>query len=102
MVSSCKRIISESHNCFISKSKTQRKKLSQSELSEGYRMGIDSHADTSYAGRHVRILEHIDGIQYNVSPFTGPSLHNVGMINGIVAVDREDGQGGFILEFNNA
>ena len=65
-------------------------------------MGIDSHADTSCAGRHVRILEHIDGIQFNVSPFTGPPLTNVGMINGIVAVDREDGQGGFILEFNNA
>lgn len=65
-------------------------------------MGIDSHADTSCAGRHVHVIEHIDGVQYNVSPFTGPALPNVGMINGIVAVDREDGQGGFILEFNNA
>ena len=86
----------------VSKNKTHRTKLSQEDLREGCRMGIDSHADTSCAGRHVRIMEHIDGLQYNVSPFTGPSLPNIGMINGIIAVDREDGQGGYILELNNA
>ena len=86
----------------ISKNKTHRTSLSKSELENGCRMGIDSHADTSCAGRHVRILEHIDGVSYNVSPFNGPAITGITMINGAVAVDREDGQGGYILELNNA
>ena len=64
-------------------------------------MGIDTHADTSCAGRHVRIIEYISGATYNVSPFQGPPVKNVSLINGIVAVDREDGQGGYILELNS-
>ena len=91
-----------SNHRLISKNKTHRQKLTQTELEAGCRMGIDSHADTSCAGRHVRILEHIDGATYNVSPFTGPAFKNIGMVNGAIAVDREDGQGGYILELNNA
>lgn len=54
----------------ISKNKTHRNTLShQEELQKGCRMGIDIHADTSCADRHVRIMERIDGLQYNVSPF---------------------------------
>ena len=102
MIFSSKETILNPVHRLISKSKTHREKLSQIELREGCRMGIDTHADTSCAGRHVRIMEHIDGIQYNVSPFSGPSLPNISMINGIIAVDREDGQGGYILELNNA
>ena len=102
MISSSKETILNPVHCLISKSKIRREKLSQIELREGCRMGIGTHADTSCAGRHVRIMEHIDGIQYNVSPFSGPSLPNISMINGIIAVDREDGQGGYILELNNA
>ena len=86
----------------ISKNKTRRTSLSKTELETGCRMGIDSHADTSCAGRHVRILEHIDGASYNVSPFNGPAITGIIMINGAIAVDREDGQGGYILELNIA
>ena len=76
--------------------------LSKYELSVGCKVGIDSHADTSCAGKHVRILERIDGKSYSVSPFNDQykPLENVKMINGIVAVDRDDGSG-FIVELNN-
>ena len=100
-VLSTSKITPNSHR-HISKNKTHRTSLSKSELENGCRMGIDSHADTSCAGRHVRILEHIDGVSYNVSPFNGPAITGITMINGAVAVDREDGQGGYILELNNA
>ena len=75
--------------------------LSPQQLQEGSRLGIDTHADTSCAGAHVRILEYINGASYNVSPFQGPAIQNVHMINGIVAVDKEDGQGGYILQLNS-
>ena len=43
--------------------------LTLEEKSAGYRVGIDTHTDTSCAGKHVRVLERIDGKSYNVSPF---------------------------------
>ena len=77
-------------------------RLSPSELTEGCRVGIDSHADTSCAGKHVRITEYVDGKLFSVSPFNEKykPLENVRMINGIMAVDREDGSG-LIIELNN-
>ena len=60
-------------------------------------MGIDTHADTSCAGKHVRILEYIQGTLFNVSPFQGPSIQNVSLANGIIAIDREDCQSGISL-----
>ena len=74
---------------------------SKDELSEGCRVGIDTHADTSCARKHVRITEYIDGKLYSVSPFNEKyePLENVKMINGIVAVDGDDGNG-YIVELN--
>ena len=76
--------------------------LSEKEMLEGCRMGIDTHADSSCAGKHVRIIEFIDGKKYKVTPFHEDyePINNIGMINGIVAVDNEDGSG-YILELNN-
>ena len=63
-------------------------------------MGIDTHADTSCAGKHVRILEYIQGTLFNVSPFQGPSIQNVSLANGIITVGREDGQSEYILKLD--
>ena len=76
--------------------------LSEYEMKKGSNMGIDSHADTSCAGRHVRVLEYIDGSTFTVSPFhkSYSPIENVRLVNGIVAVDFDDGKG-LILELNN-
>ena len=80
----------------------KRSSLSSIEMESGCRHGIDSHADTTCTGRHFKITDHIEGISYNVTPFSGPSFNNVSMVNGLLATDREDGQDGYILEINNA
>ena len=76
--------------------------LSEEEKEIGCKLGIDSHADSSCAGRHVRILEYIDGKRFSVKPFldTYEPKNDVSLINGVVAVDTSDG-GGYILELNN-
>ena len=76
--------------------------LTECEQKTGSRLGIDTHADSSCAGRHVRPLEYIHGKKFSVTPFHNSyePKKNVGMINGVVAVDIEDGTG-FILELNN-
>ena len=93
----------------ISGKKTQQQKIQSAasdllkkEMLEGCRMGIDTHADSSCAGKHMRIIEFIDGKKYKVTPFHEDyeSKDNIGMINGIVAVDNEDGSG-YKLELNN-
>ena len=91
---------------FISKNSSNKEAplvhaLSEYELQQGARLGIDTHADTSCAGKHVRILEYVQGVRFSVAPFQGPSITNVSLANGVVAVDREDGQPGYILELNN-
>ena len=75
--------------------------LSNTELQNGARLGIDTHADTSCAGKHVRILEYVQGTKFTVAPFQGPTIKNISLANGVIAVDRENGQSGYILELNN-
>ena len=58
MVLSCKRGVPDPVKCRIRKTKTYRMKLSQSEITKGYHMDIDSHADTSCSSQHVQIIEH--------------------------------------------
>ena len=91
-----------SHRTICKKRSHKRRSLTTIELESGCRLGIDSHADTTCAGRHFKITERIEGTSYNVSPFSGPSFNNVSMVNGLMATDREDGQDGYILEINNA
>lgn len=76
--------------------------LSEEEIKQGCMLGIDSHADSSCAGRHVRIMEFIGGKKFCVSPFldTYEPKTDVTLINGVIAVDNEDGSG-YILELNN-
>ena len=79
---------------------TKDHKLSPDQLKEGARMGIDTHADTSCTGRHVRILEYIQGTLFNLFPFQEPSIRNVYIENRIVDIDKEDGQSRYIFELN--
>ena len=76
--------------------------LTDQERLNGCRLGIDTHADTSCAGKHVRILEYIDGATYNVAPFHGSykPIQEISMVNGAVAVDTKEGKS-YILELNN-
>ena len=76
--------------------------FSEDELKYGCILGIDSHADISCAGKHVRIMEFISGKKFSVFPFldTYEPKTDVTLINGVVAVDKDDGNGD-ILEFNN-
>ena len=83
--------------------KLKRKRpLSSDEMHAGCKIGIDTHADTSCAGRHARIIEYIDGKSYNVAPFHSgyQPLKEIGLVNAIIAIDLEDGSG-IILELNN-
>ena len=91
-----------SSNIIIKSMSHQQPKLSQDELINGCKLGIDTHADSSCAGKHVRILEYIDGKTYTVSPFLNSytPTSNISMINGVIAVDKDDGTG-YILELNN-
>mmetsp|Transcript_16812 Transcript_16812/g.23799 ORF Transcript_16812/g.23799 Transcript_16812/m.23799 type:complete len:408 (+) Transcript_16812:1193-2416(+) len=91
---------------FVSKSSeksipSQHPNLTPHQMQEGSHLGIDTHADTSVAGSHVCILEFINGATYNVSPFHGSPVKNISLSNVIIAVDREDGQEGYILELNS-
>ena len=85
-----------------SRARSDKNLLTTQQKSEGCRLGIDTHADSSCAGKHVRILEFIDGKRYNVTPFHDSyrPQENIGLVNGIVAVDKENGEG-YILELNN-
>ena len=95
---------------FISKSSSNKAvplahELSEYELQMGARLGIDNHADTSCAGKKVKILEYVQGVSFSVAPFQGPHIKNISLANGVVAVDREDGTNSsqaVILDDDNA
>ena len=44
-------------------------KLTEEELTVGCRLGLDSYADTTCAGKHVRVIEHVEGKVCDVYPF---------------------------------
>ena len=107
------RIILRDVNAFstyrISGKSSQQQKIqstppnqSEKEVLEDCRMGIDTHVNSSCAGKHVRIIEFIDGKKYKVTPFNKDyePTNNISMINGIVAVESKDGSGN-ILGLNN-
>ena len=78
-------------------SSTRKRKyapLTQSELSQGCRMGLDTHADISCLGRHARITSVIDGLECTVHAFNDSfsPLLGVKTVNGAIAVDSLDGQ----------
>ena len=46
-----------------------RRGLTNDERKDGRRLGSDSHADISVAGRHARVLSYVDGHVCTVHPF---------------------------------
>ena len=75
--------------------------LSESELNNGCRLGLDSHTDTSCAGKHVRVLEYVHGRECIVQPFNDSysPIDKVNIINGALAYDTGSGET-FILILN--
>ena len=75
--------------------------LTQQQIEEGCRLGIDSHADMTCVGAHAKILEIYEGQLCNVQPFNDSyeSMKNIRTVNAAFAYDSDDGKT-YILEVN--
>lgn len=88
----------------ISSSQTHRHvPLSESELQNGCRLGLDTWADTSCAGKHAHIDSYVDGKFVSANGFASSlgSVDNIPIVNCSFAYDDEHGRT-FILQINNA
>ncbi len=81
----------------------KKTKLTNQQLSDGCRLGTDSHADVSCLGKHARITEVFQGRSCNVQPFhdSYSPMKNVNTINASFAHDTNDGKT-YIIEVNQA
>ena len=72
-------------------------------MRNGCRLGIDSWADTSCAGKHAHVLEFIDGRTVTARGFASslPTIENLNIANVAYAYDAPSGET-FILEVNNS
>ena len=90
-------------NCMRSISASSKKlgPLSDEEMREGCRLGMDSHADVSCVGRHARITEVFHGKTCNVLPFNDSydAMTNIQTVNASFAFDSIDGRT-YILNVN--
>ena len=77
--------------------------LSELEISHGCKMGFDTWADTSCAGKHAHVLEWIDGHTVTAEGFTEDlgKLENLPLANVAYAYDTKDGTT-LILCLNNS
>ena len=77
--------------------------LTDKELKEGGRLGLDSHADVSCIGKHGRILERFSGQTCSVKPFNDSyqPMRNIETVNAAFSYDTMSGQT-FILQVNQA
>ena len=87
----------------ISSSKTFNPSLSEQELHDGCRLGLDSHADISCIGKHAKILEVFSGRTCNVQPFNDSysPMKNIKTVNAAFAYDSDEGIT-YILMVNQA
>ena len=78
-------------------------RLTDEDKINGCRLGINSHADISCAGRHARVLETFNGRQCNVHPFhdSYAPITKVNTVNAALAHDTNDGKT-FILNLNQS
>ena len=77
--------------------------LTQDELSQGTKLGIDSWADTCCAGKHCYVEEFVEGKMVNATGFT-PSLgtvSNLPIVHALYAYNSPDGEV-FLIECNNS
>lgn len=58
--------------------------LTGDELNDGCHLGLDNHAGTTCAGKHVRVIEYVDGKLCDVYPFNDSydPMSDIGVING--------------------
>ena len=77
--------------------------LTSEELHDGGRLGIDTWADTSCAGKHAYVEEFIEGASVTATGFTHSlgKLENLPIANVVYAYDYNDGTT-ILLENNNA
>ena len=77
--------------------------LRDEELSQGCRLGMDSHADMSCLGKHARILEILENQSCSVYPFNDSyePMTDINVVNGAFALDLHDGST-IILKINQA
>ena len=77
--------------------------LSNSEMKQGCRLGMDSHADMTCVSRHAKIMEIYHGKSCVVMPFhdSYKSMKNVQTVNAAYAYDTNDGNT-VILRINQA
>ena len=66
--------------------------LEKGELSEGTRMGMDSHADTTCVNKHAYIESIIEGLTVNAIPFDSSigKMSNLPIVNAIYAYGDPD------------
>ena len=90
-------------NKSTSKSPPKLSALAKSDLLQGSRLGIDSHADISCVGKHARVIEVIEGEECTVHPFNDSMtpLKNVKTVNIAYTTDTPDGRT-YILRVNRS
>ncbi len=75
--------------------------LSEEEMCEGCRLGIDSFADTCVAGKHAHVIEFIDGKEISAKAWDGHKTQHLRIANVAYAYDTPDGET-LILIFNQS
>ena len=90
-------------NNYVCGSNVSHVELTEEELKNGCKLGLDSHADVSCIGRHGRILETLEGQYCTVYPFNESyaPMQKVETVNAAFAVDTETGPT-YILRVNQA
>ena len=81
--------------------KNNKLTLTQQQIEEGCRLGIDSHADMTCIGAHAKILEVYEGQLCNVQPFNESYdlMKNIRTVNAAFAYDSNDGKT-YLFEVN--
>ena len=100
------KILRDSSVNATTNSKNQRNSkptLSDDEMKNGCKLGIDSWADTCCAGKHAHIDSFVEGRVVNVSGFSNelPQIESIPIANVKYAYDSNDGKT-YILTMNNA
>ena len=77
--------------------------LTDEELAQGCRLGIDSHADVTCIGKHARVLKTFTGRVCTVRPFNDSykAMENIATVNAAFAYDTDDGAT-YIIHANQA
>ena len=75
--------------------------LSQAEMQQGCKLGIDSYADTSCAGRHSHVISFVEGKEITAKAWNNHETSNLRVANVAYAYDLPTGQP-IILILNQA